>query len=130
MAELKEQHKKLTDKINESQKKVLEDGLRRARDRRKSNKDRKEVRKSINTLELSAESPIPQRLSSQNVGGGPATEKKAANPNMDYFKHVQQKYQDKQQRRMLESMQKEKAKMLDSTGRVSNQQSIEAVNRW
>lgn len=50
MAELRASHKKLQDKIAESQKKVLEEGLRRQR--LSSNIDREQVRKSITNLEL------------------------------------------------------------------------------
>ncbi len=51
MADLNEQHKKLKDKIEASQQKVLEEGLRR---KRKSSygDQRLEIRKSINNLEL------------------------------------------------------------------------------
>ena len=66
MAELREQHKRLTDKINESAKKMLEDGLRRNRKSSQYEK-REEVRKSVTNLEFHQDGKVA-RHSSQNVG--------------------------------------------------------------
>lgn len=67
MAELREQHMKLTNKIAESQKKVLEEGLRR--NRKSSQFEKREVRKSINNLELLANDKNELRRSQQKLQG-------------------------------------------------------------
>jgi len=88
MAELQEQHKKLKEKINESQRKVLEEGLRRQR--RSHNFERQELRKSIQNLEMQEEvqkGMVGKKPSSSQVQTTALSDK----PSMDYLKHVLQK---------------------------------------
>ena len=77
MADLIEQHRQLTEKIAASQKKVLEEGLRR--NRNSSQLVGETHKRSASNLDITKE-PSEARLTQQQPKTG---------PNMDYFKHIQ-----------------------------------------